>query len=99
MLEVLKIRAFERFLKYYHLLELNFDYVVDRIQKLNIVTDSMQISSLLNEYKKDDLERLKYLAATYCKNITPLTEKMNFILPYLPIAKEIFTTLERKPIL
>lgn len=82
---------FERFLKYYHLLELNFDSdVIERIQKLNIDTDSESISILLNEYKREDIERLKYLFQTYCRNTTGIIEKMKSLSGFLPIAKKIF---------
>jgi len=54
--------AFERFLKYYHLLELNFDFdLIRRIKNLDPVTESKSISMLLNEYRREDIERLKYI--------------------------------------
>jgi len=83
--------AFERYLKYYHLLELNFDFdVIERIRSLDPSTDSKSISMLLHEYKKEDIERLKYLFITYCTDIPSIVDKLNSIGSYLPTAKEIF---------
>lgn len=83
--------AFERYLKYYHLLELNFDFdVIERIKRLDVVADSKSISMLLNEYKKEDIERLKYLFHTYCIDVNPIIERMLAITSFLPIAREIF---------
>ena len=83
--------AFERFLKYYHLLELNFDFdVIDRIKNLDIIADSKSISKLLNEYEKPDIERLKYLFTTYCTNTNAIIDKMNAVSGFLGTAKEIF---------
>jgi hypothetical protein len=89
--------AFERFLKYYHLLELNFDYdVIKRIKGLNISTDSNQIGALLNAYEKNDIDRLVYLYDTYCLNVSPIIDRLNAINPYLAKATQIFYKFGKK---
>jgi hypothetical protein len=89
--------AFERFLKYYHLLELNFDYdVIKRIKDLNISTDSNQIGVLLNAYERNDIDRLVYLFETYCLNVLPIVDKLNSINPFLAKATHIFYKFGKK---
>lgn len=83
--------GFERYLKYYHLLELNFDYdVVRRIKAIDITKESNEIGKLLNEYEQDDISRLLYLFETYCKDIPSIVNKLNAIKNYEIIANEIF---------
>lgn len=83
--------AFERFLKYYHLLELNFDYdVIKRMKKLSIATDAIMIGTLLNEYKKNDLDRLEYLFNSYCVDLTKIVTRLNSIKNFMPLAENIF---------
>lgn len=89
--------AFERFLKYYHLLELNFDYdVIRRIKELNVPADSKDIGSILNEYRKEDLERLRYLFRTYCTDIDCIVRRLKEIENHLTIADEIFYKFSKK---
>lgn len=89
--------AFERFLKFYHLLELNFDYdVIKRIKGLNISTQSKDIGSILNEYKREDLDRLRYLHTSYCTDVTPIVAKLNEIKNHLPVADGIFYEFGKK---
>lgn len=89
--------GFERFLKYYHLLELNFDYdVIKRIKALNISTDSKYIGSILNEYQRGDLERLRYLFFTYCTDINSIVNRLNEISSHLLVADDIFYEFGKK---
>ena len=93
--------AFERFLKYYHLLELNFDYdVIKRMKSLSIATDSMTIGTILNEYKKNDLDRLDYLFSTYCVDLNKIIDRLNVIKNFIPLAENIFFEYgkERNPL-
>lgn len=58
---------FERYLKYYHQLELSFDWIlVKRIQSLG--SDLQGMAKLVSAYQSGDLPRLKNLLATYCKD-------------------------------
>ena len=83
--------AFERFLKMYHLLELEFDYsLIKKIQNLNIATDSNLIGNLLNEYSKSEIERLTELISNQCSDISSLAHKLNLIKPYQALGEEIF---------
>lgn len=89
--------AFERFLKYYHLLELNFDYdVIKRIKELNTITHSKDIGSILNEYRREDLDRLRYLFMSYCTDIDSIVLRLNEIKNHLPIADDIFYEFGKK---
>jgi hypothetical protein len=52
--------AFEKYLKYYHNLELRFDQIVfEKIRNLN--PDMNGFAEIMNSYKRDDIERLVYL--------------------------------------
>ncbi|WP_166333012.1 hypothetical protein [Sphingobacterium chungjuense] len=83
--------AFERFLKFYHLLELEFDYgLIKKIKQLNIPNESNTIGDLLNEYNRSELERLTDLLTSYCNDISSLAEKLNTIRPYKALGAEIF---------
>ena len=83
--------AFERFLKYYHLLELNFDFdVVEKLKTLDISTEARNIGSLLEQYKKSDIDRLYYMYEEYCTDCVAIVEKINNISSFLPVAKELF---------
>lgn len=61
--------AFERFLKLYHLLELQFDYhLIKRIKSLNIPENSNRIGILLNDYSRNEQDRLHDLISFYCSD-------------------------------
>jgi hypothetical protein len=83
--------SFERYLKLYHLLELEFDYsLIKKIQSLNITTDSNSIGSLLNEYSRNENERLFDLISGSCFDVNKLASKLNNIKSYQTLGEEIF---------
>lgn len=83
--------AFERFLKLYHLLELEFDYsLIQKIKLLDIQTDSNQIGSLLNEYSRNEIDRLIDLISNTCTDVSALATKLNLIKGYKTLGEEIF---------
>lgn len=83
--------AFERFLKLYHLLELQFDYyTISKIQALSIPSDSNKIGKILNEYSTKEIDRLTDLIGNYCSNIGSLETKLSSISPFAVLAEEIF---------
>ena len=83
--------SFERFLKLYHLLELEFDYsLIKKIQSLNIATDSNLIGNLLNEYKRTENDRLFDLISSKCLDIQSLSNKLNNIKDFQSLGEEIF---------
>lgn len=83
--------AFERFLKLYHLLELQFDYfLVDKIKNLQIPQDSNEIGKLLNDYSRTELDRLTEIISTYCTNVNPLLSKLEQVFTFRGISEEIF---------
>lgn len=85
--------GFERYLKYYHLLELNFDYdVIKRIKSLDVHTESKAIGKLLKGYEEDDVSRLLHLFDTYCLDVDPIVSALNKVISYQAVSKDIFYT-------
>lgn len=83
--------AFERFLKFYHLLELQFDYfLIEKINRLTIPQDSNKIGSLLNSYSDKEIPRLTEIIKNYCTDIGALESKLSFIKQFEHIAEEMF---------
>lgn len=83
--------AFERFLKLYHLLELQFDYfIINKIKSLTIPADSNKIGKTLNEYSNSELLRLTEIIEFYCTNIPSLEQKLSNVSLFPSIAEEIF---------
>lgn len=93
--------GFERFLKYYHLLELNFDYfLIEKIKKLDTATNSDLIGKLLNEYADNETVRLTNIISDKCTDINSIVVKLNSIDAFPNIAFEIFNKYgSRKDIL
>lgn len=59
--------AFERFLKFYHLLELLFDF--ELVTQIHALSDDMVgIGKILSDYRKDDIARLKSVVVPKCKH-------------------------------
>jgi hypothetical protein len=83
--------AFERFLKLYHLLELQFDYfIINKIQSLTIPADSNRIGKILNEYSHKEIDRLTEIIGHYCTNITKLEQLLSNISAFTTIAEDMF---------
>lgn len=83
--------AFERFLKLYHLLELQFDYfIVNKIKSLSIPADSNKIGKTLNEYSNSELVRLTDIIEFYCSDIPAIESKLSDVSKFPTIAEEIF---------
>ncbi|MGC5326619.1 hypothetical protein [Brevibacillus sp. SYSU BS000544] len=81
--------AFERFLKLYHLLELIFDYdLVQDIKALN--EDIKDAGKLIMEYKREDINRLKWIFEKRLKNLDQIVSKLNHIQNYMDKAYDIF---------
>ncbi len=89
--------SFERFLKFYHLLELEFDYsLIKKIKSLNVQTDSNKIGVLLNEYTKSEIDRLTDLITSNCADVTRLAQKLNLIKGFGQLGEEIFIKFGKK---
>lgn len=83
--------AFERYLKLYHLLELQFDYfIIDKIQNLSLPTDSNRIGKILNDYSNKELDRLTEIISHYCTDISALELKLGKVISFPNIAEDIF---------
>jgi len=85
--------AFERYLKLYHLLELQFDFfVINQIKNLVIPRDSNLIGSILNDYSDREMLRLTDIMESFCKDMPALESKMALVTSFPVIAKEMFIT-------
>lgn len=89
---VSQLYGFERYLKLYHLLEVNFDYdLVVEIKNLDLSRseDVSKIGKLLWHQSREDLERLIHIFNKYCSDIDRIVTKLNSIKDHLPVAKKI----------
>ncbi len=79
--------AFERFLKFYHLLELSFDsLIVEKIKKLDLINDPNKIGKLLNEYDQKEIKRLIYVLKEKCNSPAKLVPLLDTLKAHEPIA-------------
>ncbi len=83
---------FNRFLKLYHLLELQFDmHTADKIVDLHkIGNKEKEISGLLKEYQREDLNRLTSIIKHRCSDIEGIVRCINRVKDYQSKAKKIF---------
>ncbi len=94
---IMQVHAFERYLKFYHLLELNFDYdLVKRIRGLNLEMNSNLIGSLLNEYSNKEFERLSSVLKVRCKDLSAILPHLQKVFNYEDKAVEIFYTFGKE---
>jgi len=83
--------AFERFLKFYHLLELRFDFeVIQKIQNLDVAAESERIGELLSDYSSNEIVRLEDLLLEYCYDIPAIVSKLNLACRFPAESKEMF---------
>ncbi|MFK7699340.1 hypothetical protein [Pseudomonas caspiana] len=82
--------GFDRFLKYYHQLELLFDVVfVSKIRSLS--RESIEgFGSVIKEYQKNELDSLKRVFKDYVIDISELLSIMGNCSPYTDVMEEIF---------
>jgi hypothetical protein len=89
--------AFERFLKNYHLLELLFDWqTMKNISESYINNAFESAAEALRTYERTDIERIKYVIKERYKAIDPIVAKLNKIIAFQAIAKDIFYKYEKK---
>jgi len=68
--------VFERFLKFYHMLELLFDY--DTVEKIRgLGGDLKGVGQILSTYERNDIDRLKYVVENRCKGYDEIAKKLN----------------------
>lgn len=91
-LAVVEPNPFNRFLKLYHLLELQFDiHTAEKIKGLlDTGNEEKQIGKLLRDYSREDIERLKSLIQIKCADIEALVIFINNVKSFRFIAEEIF---------
>ncbi|WP_156818401.1 hypothetical protein [Cyanobium gracile] len=80
---------FERYLKYYHELELLFDWIV--VKKIQALQNDLQgAAKLISSYQSGDLPRLKDLILTYCNDAPKVHSLLANILDYRITGAKIF---------
>lgn len=88
--------GFERFLKFYHLLELQFDYsIIDKIKNLTIPVDSNRIGKILNEYSNKEIERLTDLLTDKCNDIQSLENSLYKVIAHQAVATDMFVNFSK----
>jgi hypothetical protein len=88
--------AFERFLKLYHLLELQFDYfIIERIKDLTVPADSNKIGKILNEYSHKELDRLTELIDYHCSDIIKIETFLAAVSNFPIIAEDMFMNFSK----
>lgn len=87
---IIQTHSLERFLKYYHLLEMRFDLsVIDKIKQLDIEQDAHEIGDILKSYGRDDWNRLTDIISE-CQDINSLQALLERIDLFPDKCKEIF---------
>ncbi|WP_333617417.1 hypothetical protein [Mixta calida] len=88
--------SFERFLKYYHQIELLFDSLfISRLKNINS-TDLKDYALIIKEFnhgKKNELDTFKYILKKYIVNYDEIIEKMKLVQNHLNIANDMFFLL------
>ena len=80
---------FERYLKYYHQLELLFNYI--HVRQLKNAGDDLAIfNKIVNNYNREDIKNIDSLLLNYVDNIVVIEQIMNQCHPYLDVIEEIF---------
>ena len=80
---------FERYLKYYHQLELLFDWIV--IKKIQALQDDLQgAAKLISSYQSGDLPRLKSLIGNYCNDARKVYSLLAHVTSYSATGMSIF---------
>lgn len=83
---------FNRFLKLYHLLELQFD--MHTAEKIKLLVEEgnkeKEISSKLREYSRDEIMRLTSIIYERCTDLESLSKTMSLIQPFEEKAVKIF---------
>jgi len=91
--------SFERFLKYYHQIELLFDSLfISRLKNINSA-DLRDYAALIKEFnygKKTELETFKYILKKYLVSYDSIIEKMKLVQNHLNIANDMFYVLGKE---
>ncbi|MDF0716997.1 hypothetical protein PY092_12615 [Muricauda sp. 334s03] len=92
LLSINEPNPFNRFLKLYHLLELQFDlHTAEKIKDLvEQGNKEREISTKLKEYTKEEIKRLQSIVFERCKQIDDLVLKMNIVKGFENKADTIF---------
>jgi len=91
-LSIIEPNPFNRFLKLYHLLELQFDmHTAEKIQSLLLQGNKeKEISSKLKEYTQVEIKRFFSLIQERCTDFNALLNKMNEVILFQADAEKIF---------
>lgn len=91
--------SFERFLKYYHQIELLFDSLfISRLKNIRSsdLKDYAIIMKEFNNGKKNELDTIKYILKKYLVNYNEIIGMMNLVLNHLNIANDMFCKLGKE---
>lgn len=96
VLAVHSASSFERFLKYYHQIELLFDSLfISRLKTINS-TDLKDYSLIIKEFNKGsktELDAFKYVLKNYLVDYNAIAKNMSLIVNHLQVADEMFNKL------
>lgn len=83
----------ERFLKLYHVLETDFDYVmVTKLRDLDLSLDSHKMGELINSFSRNEYDRLLYLIENNIADLPALVASLDRVMMYQSKAETIFYT-------
>ncbi|MEI2605237.1 hypothetical protein V8O11_15725 [Erwinia aphidicola] len=91
--------SFERFLKYYHQIELLFDSLfISRLKNIRS-SDLKDYAIIMKEFgngKKNELDIIKYILKKYLVNYNEIIRMMNLVQNHLNIANDMFCKLGKE---
>ncbi|MGK7246069.1 hypothetical protein ACSPAH_12445 [Buttiauxella agrestis] len=99
VLAVHSASSFERFLKYYHQIELLFDSLfISRLKNINSadLKDYAAIIKEFNHGKKSELDTFRYILKNYLGDYTTIINKMKLVQNHINIANDMFFMLGKE---
>ena len=90
-LSLIEKNPFQRFLKLYHLLEMQFDlHTAEQIKNYLSQKKYREISSKLSQYGREELNRLESIIKDYCKDTEAIATLMNNVDVDTETAEDLF---------
>lgn len=99
VLAVHSASSFERFLKYYHQMELLFDSLfVAKLKKINSLDlrDYAVTMKDFNYGKKNELDALKFILKNYMVDFNSVIQKMRLVINHVAVANDMFFILGKE---
>ncbi len=92
---ILCAHAYDRYLRFYHQLELIFDWIVYR--QIQLLGDDLKdYAGIMSRYRAEDLSRLKYLVREYCADDAELQRGLVGAANYRLIATDAFHNFSKE---